>query len=164
MSLPTHLLRLLAHSDWADALILAALRQLPAPPPAAIRELAHVLGAQEVWLARIEGRAPLAPVWPELSLAEMASLAESNGRRVRALLDGLTDADLESPVSYTNSAGTDFVTPVVDILLQMVMHSQYHRGKVNVALREAGLQPVPTDYIAFVRGAPAATTTLATPP
>ncbi|MFQ5740386.1 MAG: DinB family protein [Acidobacteriota bacterium] len=34
---------------------------------------------------------------------------------------------------------------------------QYHRGKVNLLLRQAGHAPAATDFIAFVRGAPAAT-------
>ncbi|MHB1224279.1 MAG: DinB family protein [Gemmatimonadaceae bacterium] len=163
MSLAEHLRRLSAHDDWADARILGALRQLPAPPPAAMREFAHVLGAREVWLARIEGRVPLVPVWPDLPLTELASLADGNSRRHRALLDRLTEADLRAPVSYTNSAGIAFVTPLDDILLHVAMHGQYHRGKVNLALRDAGLPPVPTDYIAFVRGAPAATTSSPAP-
>lgn len=36
------------------------------------------------------------------------------------------------------------------------MHGQYHRGKVNLLLRQADRTPAPTDYIAFVRGVPAA--------
>lgn len=163
MSVTDHLRRLAAHSDWADDLVLNALRQLPAPPPAAVREFTHVLGAHEVWLARIERRVPLVPVWPDLPLDELASLAGSNTRRHRAILDGLTADDLQAPVSYTNSAGAAFVTSLGDILLHVAMHSQYHRGKVNVALRDAGLSPVPTDYIAFIRGAPAATTLPSSP-
>jgi uncharacterized damage-inducible protein DinB len=163
MPLPEHVRRLTAHGDWADALILAALRRMPVPPAAAVREFAHVLGAQEVWLARIEGRVPLVPVWPELSLPELESLSESNGVRYRALLERLAEPDLATAVSYTNSAGNAFTTLLGDILLHVALHGQYHRGKVNVALRDAGLPPVPTDYIAFVRGAPAATTAAPAP-
>lgn len=43
-------------------------------------------------------------------------------------------------------------------LLHVALHAQYHRGKVNVLLRHAELAPAATDYIAFIRGAPAATT------
>ena len=37
------------------------------------------------------------------------------------------------------------------------VHGQYHRGKVNLLLRQEGMSPVPGDFIAYVRGAPAAT-------
>ena len=61
---------------------------------------------------------------------------------------------------YVNSAGQSFETPVSDMLLQVFLHGQYHRGKVNLMLREGGLPPVPTDYISWARGVPAAVTDL----
>ena len=151
--------RLHDHVAWADAALLAALeRALPATPPAALREYAHVLGAEEVWLARLEGRPSRTAVWPELPVGELAPLA-------RALRDGyarhlavLGEHDLRREVRYVNSAGASFVTAAGDILLHVALHGQYHRGKINGLLRQAGLEPAPVDYIHFVRGAPAATT------
>ena len=46
---------------------------------------------------------------------------------------------------------------VGDILAHAVLHGSYHRGQVSLLVRDAGAQPQPTDFIAFVRGAPAAT-------
>lgn len=37
-----------------------------------------------------------------------------------------------------------------DTLLQLPMHSTYHRGQVNARLRELGAEPPLTDYIAWV--------------
>ena len=65
---------------------------------------------------------------------------------------------MEAPVAYTTSAGKSFANTVKDILLHVAMHAQYHRGKINLLLRQAGLEPAPADYIAFIRGAPAART------
>ena len=42
---------------------------------------------------------------------------------------------------------------------QLLLHGAYHRGQIALLLREGGAEPAPTDYIAFVRGAPAATRT-----
>ena len=36
------------------------------------------------------------------------------------------------------------------------MHGSYHRGQVAMLLRQSGAEPLPTDYIVFVRGVPAA--------
>jgi uncharacterized damage-inducible protein DinB len=38
------------------------------------------------------------------------------------------------------------------------LHGQYHRGKINVLLRQSGAEPVLVDYIGYVRGAAAAVT------
>lgn len=154
---PTHLLRFAAHDAWANTRLLAALAELPAPPAIAIREMAHILGAHETWLARIEGRAPVTAIWPDLPLKALIPLAAAIETQNRAVVERLDQNDLDRLINYTNSAGVSFATPLGDILIHVALHSQYHRGKVNVALRDAGYPPVPTDYIAFARGVAAAT-------
>ena len=150
--------RLLEHARWADCLMFAELRSRSGVPPEALRELNHIVGAGEVWLARLEGRPSRAEVWPELSIAEAAGLAEVIHAGYGRYCRGLTPAALAAPVPYTNSAGRPFETPAGEILMHVALHAQYHRGKVNLILRAAGQDPVPTDYIAFQRGVAAATT------
>ena len=151
--------RLWAHAEWADAALLAALGRQHHVPAEALREYAHVLGAEEVWLSRLESRPARAAVWPEPGLARAAELAGSVRAGYSAYLASLAEADLPRGIAYVNSAGLGFTTPVADILLHVALHGQYHRGKVNLLLRHAGLDPGPVDFIGFVRGVPAATTT-----
>jgi uncharacterized damage-inducible protein DinB len=154
----TDLPRLWAHSRWADRLILLSLEARAEVPEAVLRELNHILGADETWLSRLERRASRAAVWPELTLAEARGLAETVHAGFDSLLEGLDEAGLRAAAAYTNSAGQSFETPVGEILLHVTLHAQYHRGKINQLLRQAGQAPIPTDYIAFSRGVPAATT------
>lgn len=147
--------RLFDHVAWADTRLLAALQGAAATP--ALREYAHILGADEVWLARLEGRPPRVAVWPALPLGELAALAESVSAGYANYLQSLDEAALDRLVAYTNSAGQSFQNSVRDILLQVALHAQYHRGKINLLLRQAGVEPAPTDYIAYVRGVAAAT-------
>jgi uncharacterized damage-inducible protein DinB/MOSC domain-containing protein YiiM len=149
--------RLAAHLRWADQRVLAALRRTAAPPARARELYLHVLGAEEVWLARIEGRPPLAAVWPELSLEDAGALAARTHDALDRLIAGLDAAGLAREVAYTNSAGQAFRTPVGEILLHVCLHGVNHRGQISQLLRQAGADPVPTDYIEFVRGVPAAT-------
>ncbi|HTR76672.1 MAG TPA: DinB family protein [Gemmatimonadaceae bacterium] len=152
-----HIRRLWRHAAWADAAMLDTLRSTADLPDAVLREYAHILGAEETWLSRLEGRVARAAVWPTITLDEAESLGRLLRRDYDAYLAGLTEGDLARDVSYTNSAGVPFQTPAGDILLHVALHGQYHRGKVNVLLRRAGAVPRPVDYIAFVRGVPAAT-------
>ena len=151
------LARLVAHLRWADALALRTLREAPSAPAKALELLAHILAAEAVWLARIEERAAPTPVWPALSLDECERLAAETHRRLEAFVAALDDAGLARAVRYRNSAGEAFTSRVDDMLLQVVTHGAYHRGQVAALVRAAGDAPRPTDYIAFVRGAPAAT-------
>jgi len=150
--------RLWQHARWADDTVCAALTRPgdPPPPAEAVREYAHVLGAEETWLSRVEGRASRSAIWPTLTIDEIIALAAQLRDGYARVLDVIDDARLVESVRYTNSAGQSFETLVGDILLQVMLHGQYHRGKVNLLLRQSGVEPAPVDFIAFVRGVPAA--------
>ena len=150
--------RLARHMEWADARTLDALRAAGEATPAPALELyAHVLGAEHVWLARLQGEPSALAVWPTLTLEACAKAAADGSRGYARFLSSLSLADLERKVTYTNSAGLHFETAIGDILLQVFLHGAYHRGQVAQQLRAAGLTPAATDYIAFVRGTAAAT-------
>jgi len=153
----TMLSRLMAHMAWADQLVLGSLERSPEPNPDSLELLAHILAAEHVWISRLLRRPPEFPTWPALSKAECARLAERNGRELSDYLGTRTERDLDEEVTYVNSAGKQFTSRADDILLQIFLHGTYHRGQIARALRIAGQEPIPTDYIAFIRGAPAAT-------
>lgn len=116
-----------------------------------------MLGAEHVWLARLRQRPAEAAVWPRLDLDGCDALAAATHAGFEALLAGLDAAALDRAIPYTNSAGVAFRSTPRDILLHVALHGCYHRGQVALELRQNGAEPQPTDYIAFVRGAPAAT-------
>ena len=152
---------LFSHLFWADARALESLRVSDGDTERARELLAHIIGAETVWLARIEGRDPELAVWPTLSLEE----CETATRRVRAGYEALLarierdPAELTRMVHYRNSAGLEFDSSVVDILRHVALHGAYHRGQIALLARLGGIAPQPTDYIAWARGAPAATRT-----
>ncbi|HLG06264.1 MAG TPA: DinB family protein [Gemmatimonadales bacterium] len=150
--------RLWFHAEWADLRVLAALKESGGEPPDAWLELGHVLGAAEVWLARLQHRPARLVVWPTLGIPEADQEVETVHAGYRAFLADLEPARLEWLVQYTNSAGQAFENSTADILLHVVLHGQYHRGKVNLRLRHSGHSPAPCDYIAFIRGSEAART------
>lgn len=154
----TELRHLRDHLAWADDAVLRELAGATTMPADAAREFAHVLGSEEAWLARLEQRAARMSIWPDLRLPELQQFALVVQRGYADHLESLTEADLHRVVTYQNSAGISFETTVRDILHHVFLHAQYHRGKVNLLLRQAGLTPAPVDYIGFIRGFPAAVT------
>ena len=152
----THLARLVAHLAWADAEVLRSLRQAQNPDPAVVELFGHVLGAEAVWLARVEGRPADVAVWPSLTMDESEILSQRSAAALATLVARLTADDLSRGVTYTNSAGRQFTSIIEDILLHLCLHGTYHRGQIARALRQAGQIPAPTDYIGFIRGVPAA--------
>ena len=152
--------RSLAHCAWADDLLFSALHDKPSLT-AAWREYNHILGAAAVWLARLERRSSTVAVWPTLTVGEADALRRALSVGYENFLNGLDARGLDDNVEYTNSAGQTFRTPIADILQHVALHGQYHRGKINLLLRQGGQDPAPTDFIAYVRGVPAAVTRLA---
>jgi uncharacterized damage-inducible protein DinB len=158
-----HLRKLIDHLKWADAAALEALRTSPGSDARALTIYAHVLGAEAVWLSRLAGRPSDVAVWPVLSLEQAAALADRNAAELDAFLSSLAPGDLDREIDYRTTDGRAFRSRIEDILLHVALHGSYHRGQVALLIRATGGEPASTDYIAFIRGAPAARTVPPTP-
>jgi uncharacterized damage-inducible protein DinB len=143
--------RMFRYTAWADQRTLTALRDCPAAQAEALPLLAHLFGAEEVWLSRIEGRTPTVAVWPALSLDECARLAEINAAGYAALLARTPADGWHAPIHYRNTAGNEYTTPLWEILTHVVIHGGYHRGQIAKVLGRADVPAVNTDFITFTR-------------
>jgi|SRR5919197_335101 uncharacterized damage-inducible protein DinB len=140
---------LFAHNSWAHDSLVAELRR-EAPDAETLRLLAHVVATEHLWLSRIDAQTPRVAVWPTLSLDEIVTLERENRARFRELLQRRDDTR-EQRVRYRNSAGNHFDNSVGEILAHVAMHGHYHRGQIARAMRQAGREPVYTDYIGYIR-------------
>lgn len=146
--------RLIDHLEWANAR--AARMVGAAGDDRALGLLAHILAAEEVWLARLEtGSSEGMEIWPTLSLESCEALASRNVERFRRYLRARSAADLDELVSYRNSKGAAYETPAREILLHVLLHGAHHRGQIARAIRERGDAPLNTDFITFARAFPA---------
>ena len=152
-----HLTRLFNHLEWADAKVLASLRAARNQQQRNLELFAHILGSEHNWLSRINGTTARVAIWPALTLDECERLAAENVRAFNELVSGLTPELLQKPVTYKNSAGDQFTSTIEDMLAHVTLHGAYHRGQIASSIRASGDTPSATDYIAFARGAPAAT-------
>ena len=150
--------KLLDHLEWADRRVLDSLRAMPHLDERTLELYAHVVGTEHTWLSRILVRAPREKIWPRLTLDAAGALAAETAAALRALVASSSSEQLQRNVAYRNSAGLAFESTIEDMLLQVALHGCYHRGQIAMIVRGADAEPSPTDYIAFVRGAPAAVT------
>lgn len=142
--------RRIDHLEWANRRALQATRA--AVNEEALRLLSHLLASERVWLHRLErGDSAGLEIWPELSLDECADLLSENVDAFRGYLGSKSGGDLDRDITYLNSAGREFQTPIRDVLLHVVLHGSYHRGQIAARLRDAGGEPINTDFITFVR-------------
>jgi uncharacterized damage-inducible protein DinB len=137
---------------WANHETLRSVASLEAPPERALKVAGHIVGAQRVWLGRLEspGGDPPAP-WPPMSLEEANAAVNEMHQRWISFLGNLAPERLDEDLVHRNSKGAEFRAPVRDVLMQLVMHGAYHRGQIAAAVRDAGGTPSSTDYITWVR-------------
>jgi uncharacterized damage-inducible protein DinB len=115
--------------------------------------LAHIYGAEWVWLERWRGRVPNALPSP----TDLPDFDSVRGRRAQheanldAFIASLTPSELERVIKYKNTQGMPFEGPLSPMLQHVVNHSSYHRGQIATLLRQLGAKPVSTDLIIFHR-------------
>ena len=149
MQLIDHYRQLASYDGWANQEVVQVLRATGNPPANSVRWLAHIVGAEYVWLSRLHHRTPPFPVWPELSLNQCEAEAKSLAEAWRRYLG--SDLQLGSTVDYKNSKGEPWTNTVADILTHVFMHSAYHRGQIAADTRASGFTPAYTDFIHGVR-------------
>lgn len=145
--------KLFQYDYWGNREALASLASTDSEKP--LKILGHVIGAQRVWLSRLQPESTGLPEpWPALSLEELKSAVEELHERWLAFLAKLNPEQMGKDLVYRNTKGIEFKTPVADVLQHLVLHSAYHRGQVAAAIREAGGKPAATDYTVYLRQHP----------
>lgn len=145
-----HLIKLFQYSEWANDRLLTSLEAHPHDD--ALRLMNHILGAQDVWLSRIdhgfEGEWALQDTRP---IAECrAGNRRSTGAWI-AYLGRIDDEALEAAIHYKNLAGLPFENLLKDLVTHVLNHATHHRAQISTLLRQAGATPPGTDYIYYLR-------------
>ncbi|GGA40702.1 DinB family protein [Paenibacillus physcomitrellae] len=145
--------RMMDHLYWADGRILDAIEENEIKNKDLLKLVRHIAVAERVWLSRLQGRgAAHYSLWEEAEdLLTIRTMFEENAEQYRIYIEGIEESDLDEIIDYANQSGVPFQTSVRDILLQVLLHGQYHRGQINRALRIEAAEPVQVDYITFAR-------------
>ena len=159
---PHEIQLLFTYNDWANKRALQAAsvltpEQFTKPLGnsfSSIRDtLAHIAGAEWIWLQRFQGNSPSA--MPDNSqFADIAALQSHWTPIAAELLDfvaGLTQENLDSVMEYKTMKFGVYSNPMWQSLQHVVNHGTYHRGQVTTMLRQLGAQPILTDLMHFYR-------------
>jgi uncharacterized damage-inducible protein DinB len=115
--------------------------------------LAHIFGAEWLWLERFQGRSPSS--LPDTSqYADVVSLGGRWGEFEPRLLNfarGLTQSDLDRVMEYKTLKFGVYSNPLWQSMQHLVNHGSYHRGQVTTLLRQHGAPAILTDLMHFYR-------------
>jgi uncharacterized damage-inducible protein DinB len=162
MITPEHARTLFAYDAWANGRMLDACAAL-APEQftrdlgssfRSVRDtLAHIMGAEWLWLERFRGRSlaslPSADQFPDL--ASLRARWTQVERDLLSYVEVLSAADLERSFDYRDMKGDPHSNLLWQTLQHLANHGTYHRGQVTTLLRQLGAKPIGTDLIGFYR-------------
>ncbi len=114
----------------------------------AIQLYSHILNAHKVWNNRIEPKQTPFGIWEIHPIQSFKNIDKMNHEHSLLILDKF---DLNETINYFNSNGQAFIKVIRDLLFHVINHSTYHRGQIATDFRQAGLEPLATDYIRYKR-------------
>jgi uncharacterized damage-inducible protein DinB len=149
-------------NSWANHRILEACapltpeqftRDLGSSFPSVRDTLAHIYGAEWIWLERWRGRTPsglpTAADFPDL--AALRARWQPLEQELRAFVAALDNDQLHADLETRTLDGTRYAQPLWQMMQHVVNHGTYHRGQITAFLRQLGHTAVSTDLIRFYR-------------
>jgi uncharacterized damage-inducible protein DinB len=149
---------LYGHQAWADAAILtaAAKHEAAAQDETLRKTLHHIVVVQRAFLALFVKR-PF-DFTREMQTPESLPEVEKLFRAIHAeqieFASQLQEAQLSAPFDMPYLPGSRLTTG--EALIQVIMHSQHHRGQCAARLRVLGVDPPLVDFIIWLKDRPAA--------
>jgi uncharacterized damage-inducible protein DinB len=118
--------------------------------PTIRRMLAHLYGADAVWISRWKGDSPTAiPGGDVASLADLRQRWDTTEQEQREFVHGLSPADLTRVVSYKATDGTPYRVPLWPLLQHVANHATHHRSEVATMITMVSSSPPATDLVVY---------------
>ena len=113
--------------------------------------LAHIIGAEWIWLERWHGRFPTALLEAGhfTTVRSLESRWEAVEHDQARFFQSLTGQRLNEELAYLNRSGQRYSYPLWQQMTHVVNHSSYHRGQVTTLLRQLGAEAVSTDFLEY---------------
>jgi uncharacterized damage-inducible protein DinB len=147
------------HMEWADASVWRAVFE--SESALADQKLRnyfyHLHLVQRAWL-RAWRNEPAAATFPTFDDAgAVREWGRSYYEEIFGYLDGLSDEEISRPMQLPwaelvekQLGRAPASITIAETMLQIPLHSLYHRGQINARLREVGGEPPTVDYIVWM--------------
>jgi uncharacterized damage-inducible protein DinB len=158
MPLPNYLDELFRHAAWADARVGRAVLTGEHDDPTYrllfhLHQVQHAFlsiwrGAEKAWFEEFSAHPDLPAVvkwgreYHETVPSYLASVREADLNEVREVT---WKRWVVKTIGHEPAPST-----LAETMMQVSQHSTYHRGQVNLRLRERGIDPPLTDFIAWI--------------
>jgi uncharacterized damage-inducible protein DinB len=115
--------------------------------------LAHVYGADWIWLSRFKGTSPtrLPDGSDFATLDDLRDRWDALEREQQVFVESLTDADFERMLDFSDTAGRPGRLPLGGLLQHVVNHATHHRSELATMITILRASPPPTDLVVYLR-------------
>jgi uncharacterized damage-inducible protein DinB len=135
---------------WANKKVINTLKKQQVADKKILTLMSHVLSALNIWLARIENRSTEHyPLWQMYDIDQLEEMADDIGARWLLYIE--RNEKFDGVLIYKNYVGLPYENKIENIMIHLVNHSTYHRAQIATLLRQAGLEPINTDFITYDR-------------
>jgi uncharacterized damage-inducible protein DinB len=119
--------------------------------------LNHILVGDRLWMSRLAGGSLVLPLNKILheDFTRLRTARRAQDQLLIELIAGLSAAQLDTPLAYTNTKNQAFTTPHRLVLGHLFNHQTHHRGQVHDMLSQTDVEPPEIDLIIFLRLDPA---------
>jgi len=152
---------LYAYNEWANNHVLQAASRLTdeefarkqgASFESVEGNLAHVVGAQIVWLQRWTGGSNPKPVLEYQKVRGVTDIRDAFAQShegLRALIGSLSDERLDQVLAYRDSAGNAHERVLWQLMAHVANHGTHHRAETAMAMAALGKPMRELDYVFF---------------
>ena len=158
MTLLAQIKSLFLYNDWANGHVFEAasaltddeyVRELGASFGSVSGNLAHIVGAQTLWMGRFNsaGGGKLPQVDGSLDAVRRHNATFHS--RLRDYLAFLPESDVSGTVSYVDALGDSHERPLGELLIHVVNHGTHHRAEAAMLLTSLDHAPRQLDYVFF---------------
>lgn len=142
---------LLGHQAWADAVFFRVWQGSEVADDEELRvRTDHLVSTQEAFLKVLKGDTVIPPDHPPSDIQVLKSRCEAAHQVFKALGHGLDETALARRVRVPWFPDPPCLVSVSDVLLQVCLHTQHHRGQNMARLKALGAGPKNVDYIIWL--------------
>jgi uncharacterized damage-inducible protein DinB len=142
---------LLSHQAWADAVFFRAWQASGVLGDEDLRARTdHLVSTQEAFLKVLKGDVVSLPDHPLPDAQDLQARCAAAHQVFKALGHSLDGSSLARTVHVPWFPDPPCVIPVSDLLLQVCLHTQHHRGQNMARLSALGAAPKNVDYLIWL--------------
>ena len=120
--------------------------------PSLRKTVYHIYDAETIWLMYLRGEK--ADGWPSEELEDDIPIEFFllRSRELSSYVKSLDKQALRTPITYVDFDGRSYADTAAQMIQHVVNHSTFHRGQLDMMLRQLGETQVPyTDFNVYLR-------------